>query len=216
MVTANPKTQVTVGVLALQGAFIEHMHMLRSIPSVKDIIAVRTKEQLASVDCLIIPGGESSAMALIAERCGMLQPLRDFVRNKPTWGTCAGMIMLADEATSTKKGGQELLGGLRICVNRNQFGSQKDSFTTDLHFPSILGDKQPFKAVFIRAPIITKILDEENVEILCRLEAKVGNTDAETIVAVRQQHLMATAFHPELTPDNRLHQYFVHLALQYQ
>ncbi|ORX62938.1 SNO glutamine amidotransferase [Hesseltinella vesiculosa] len=213
MVSTEPINQVTVGVLALQGAFIEHIHMLRSIPGVKQVIEVRTKAHLESVDCLIIPGGESSAMALIAERSGMLEPLRQFVRTKPTWGTCAGMIMLSDEATNAKQGGQELLGGLHVRVNRNQFGSQKDSFKTNLHFPTILGEKQSFPAVFIRAPVISKILDD-SVEVLSRLEAKVGQTDAETIVAVRQGNMLATAFHPELTSDNRLHQYFVHLALQ--
>ncbi|KAI8086518.1 PdxT/SNO family [Halteromyces radiatus] len=213
MVTDQPT--IIVGVLALQGAFIEHIHMLQNIPSVKQVLAVRTEEQLNSVDCLVIPGGESTAMALIAERCNLLEPLRTFVRNKPTWGTCAGMIMLADEATGAKKGGQQLLGGLSICVNRNQFGTQKDSFETMLHFPTILGENQPFHAVFIRAPIITAVKSDD-VEILSRLESKVGQTDAETIVAVRQGHLMATAFHPELTRDNRLHQYFVHLALQHK
>ncbi|CAO3616380.1 unnamed protein product [Cunninghamella echinulata] len=154
-------------------------------------------------------------MALIAEQCQMLEPLKSFVREKPTWGTCAGMIMLADEATGAKKGGQQLLGGLAICVNRNQFGTQKDSFETKLHFPTILGENQPFHAVFIRAPVISAIKSDK-VEILSRLESKVGSTDAETIVAVRQEHLLATAFHPELTHDNRLHQYFVHIALQYK
>ncbi|ORZ12323.1 PdxT/SNO family [Absidia repens] len=215
MVSEQTSPTVVVGVLALQGAFLEHMHMLQNIPSVKEVLAVRTEEQLNSVDCLIIPGGESTAMALIAERCNMLEPLRAFVRNKPTWGTCAGMIMLADEATGAKKGGQQLLGGLSICVNRNQFGTQKDSFETMLHFPTVLGENRPFHAVFIRAPVITAI-KADDVEVLSRLESKVGQTDAETIVAVRQGHLMATAFHPELTRDNRLHQYFVHLALQHK
>ncbi|KAI9302538.1 PdxT/SNO family [Cunninghamella echinulata] len=215
MVSEDITPKIKVGVLALQGAFLEHIHMLQTIPTVKEIIPVRTKEQLDSVDCLIIPGGESTAMALIAERCQMLEPLKSFVREKPTWGTCAGMIMLADEATGAKKGGQQLLGGLAICVNRNQFGTQKDSFETKLHFPTILGENQPFRAVFIRAPVISAIKSDK-VEILSRLESKVGSTDAETIVAVRQGHLLATAFHPELTHDNRLHQYFVHIALQHK
>ncbi|CAO3608805.1 unnamed protein product [Cunninghamella blakesleeana] len=215
MVSEDITLKIKVGVLALQGAFIEHIHMLQTIPNIKEVVTVRTKEELDSVDCLIIPGGELTAMALIAERCNMLEPLRQFVKEKPTWGTCAGMIMLADEATSAKKGGQQLLGGLHICVNRNQFGTQKDSFETKLHFPTVLGENQPFRAVFIRAPIITAIKSDD-VEVLSRLESKVGSTDAETIVAVRQGHLLATAFHPELTHDNRLHQYFVHLALQYK
>ncbi|KAF7723002.1 hypothetical protein EC973_002418 [Apophysomyces ossiformis] len=206
--------RIKIGVLALQGAFLEHIHMLDRIPEVEEVIAVKTQEQLAKVDALIIPGGESTAMALIAERCQMLEPLRNFVREKPTWGTCAGMIMLANEATGAKKGGQQLLGGLDICVNRNQFGTQKDSFITNLHLPEILGD-DVFSAVFIRAPVIAEIKSDK-VQVVGRLEKAVGQTDAETIVAVKQGHLFATAFHPELTRDDRLHQYFTKLALSYK
>lgn len=187
--------------------------MLNNLDLVEEAIPVRTLEQLNAVDALIIPGGESTAMALIAERCQLLEPLREFVRRKPTWGTCAGMILLANEATSTKKGGQQLLGGLEIAVNRNQFGTQKDSFDTMLHMPELVGD-EPFRAVFIRAPIITAVLSD-NVKVVARLEQAVGQTEAETIVAVRQGHLFATAFHPELTHDDRLHRYFVNVALQH-
>ncbi|KAL9547564.1 hypothetical protein MBANPS3_006106 [Mucor bainieri] len=207
-------TPITVGVLALQGAFIEHIHMLNRIPEVKEAIPVRTEEQLNSVDCLIIPGGESTAMALIAERCNMLEPLRAFVQKKPTWGTCAGMIMLAKEATGAKKGGQQLFNGLDVVVNRNQFGSQKESFRTQLHLPELLGD-EPFDAVFIRAPIIAEIKSPK-VKIGGRLEHKHGQTEAETAVAVIEDHLFATAFHPELTSDNRLHQFFVNMAIKHK
>ncbi|CAG8711087.1 5366_t:CDS:1, partial [Acaulospora colombiana] len=106
------------------GAFQEHIHMLQNIPQVASVYTVRTAEQLRLIDALIIPGGESTTMALVAERSGIWDDLREFVRTKPTWGTCAGMILLANEATKTKKGGQKLLGGLDITVNRNQFGSQ--------------------------------------------------------------------------------------------
>ncbi|KAG2189151.1 hypothetical protein INT44_004293 [Umbelopsis vinacea] len=215
MVVNQPVTHVKVGVLALQGAFIEHIHTLNNIAEVTEAIPVRTEEQLNSVDALIIPGGESTAMALIAERCNMLEPLRAFVRSKPTWGTCAGMILLADEASKTKRGGQQLLGGLHISVNRNQFGSQKESFETDLYMPEVLGGDTPFHAVFIRAPIITEIKSDK-VKVLCKLGNQVGSTNAETIVAVQQNHLMATAFHPELTSDDRLHRYFVGIALQHK
>ena len=197
----------------MQGAFLEHIHMLKNLPIVSDAIPIRTTDQLQSVDALIIPGGESTAMALIAERCGILEPLREFVKTKPTWGTCAGMIMLANEATSAKKGGQQLIGGLAIRVNRNQFGTQKESFETKLHMPEIVGET-PFHAIFIRAPVISDILSED-VKVVGRLEQKVGQTEAETIIAVRQGHLFATAFHPELTYDNRLHSYFVNFALEY-
>lgn len=200
---------------ALQGAFIEHIHTLNNIAEVTEAIPIRTKEQLDSVDALIIPGGESTAMALIAERCGMLEPLREFVRSKPTWGTCAGMILLADEASQTKRGGQQLLGGLHIAVNRNQFGSQKESFETNLYMPEVLGSDEPFHAVFIRAPIITE-LKSDKVKVLGKLGNQVGSTGAETIVAVQQDHLMATAFHPELTRDDRLHRYFVRVALKHK
>lgn len=199
---------------ALQGAFIEHMHMLKKIPQVKDVIAVRTEEQLKQIDALIIPGGESTSMALIAERCNMLEPLRAFVQQKPTWGTCAGMIILAKEAHGAKKGGQQLLNALDVSVNRNQFGSQKESFKTLLHLPDILG-QEPFDAVFIRAPVISEI-KSPNVKVVGRLEQKVGQTEAETAVAVLQDHLFATAFHPELTNDNRLHEFFVNLAIKYK
>ncbi|KAI7870763.1 PdxT/SNO family [Spinellus fusiger] len=207
-------SKMNIGVLALQGAFLEHLHMLRDIPEVASAIAVRTAEELGSVDALIIPGGESTSMALIAERSNMLEPLRTFVQTKPTWGTCAGMIMLANEATGAKQGGQQLVGGIDICVNRNQFGTQKESFATSLHLPDILGDEL-FNAIFIRAPVISHIKSDK-VKVVGRLERQVGNTTAETIVAVRQEHLFATAFHPELTRDNRLHHYFVQLALSYK
>ncbi|KAI8969039.1 PdxT/SNO family [Mycotypha africana] len=209
----NDSKTITVGVLALQGAFIEHIHMLKRIPKVKDVIPVKTEEQLNSVDCLIIPGGESTSMALIAERCNMLEPIRAFVQKKPTWGTCAGMIMLAKEATGAKKGGQQLFNALDVVVNRNQFGSQKESFQTMLHLPEILGE-EPFAAVFIRAPVIAEIKSPK-VKVVGRLEQKHGQTEAETAVAVLQDHLFATAFHPELTNDLRLHEFFVDMAVKY-
>ncbi|KAI9486560.1 MAG: PdxT/SNO family [Benjaminiella poitrasii] len=205
---------LVAGVLALQGAFIEHIHMLNRIPEVKEAIPVRTEEQLNSVDCLIIPGGESTAMALIAERCNMLEPIRQFVQQKPTWGTCAGMIMLAKEATGAKRGGQQLFNALDVVVNRNQFGSQKESFQTMLHLPELVGE-EPFAAVFIRAPVIKEIKSPK-VKIVGRLEQKHGQTEAETAIAVIEDHLFATAFHPELTNDGRLHQFFVNMALKYK
>jgi 5'-phosphate synthase pdxT subunit len=200
--------------LALQGAFLEHLNMLNKLEHVKTAIPVRTKEQLDSVDALIIPGGESTAMALIAERCNLLEPLREFVQKKPTWGTCAGMIMLANEARGAKKGGQQLIGGLDVCVNRNNFGTQKESFMTDLHLPELVGEK-PFSAVFIRAPVIAEIKSDK-VKVVGRLERNVGQTDAETAIAVLEGHLFATAFHPELTNDDRLHRFFVDFALKQQ
>jgi len=179
---------VTIGVLALQGAFSEHVQLLRaaadSLPHVHwAFLEVRTPAELARCDGLILPGGESTTMALVAARSGLLEPLRDFVkypiprtiwllqstltlrrvRRKPTWGTCAGLILLAESANRTKKGGQDLLGGLDVRVNRNHFGRQVESFQANLQL-SFLGhtvDKsanEPYRCVFIRAPVVEKIL----------------------------------------------------------
>ncbi|KAL9085194.1 MAG: hypothetical protein Q9165_007725 [Trypethelium subeluteriae] len=171
--------RVTVGVLALQGAFSEHLQLLRlaGVSLLNDdsdktawaFTEVRTEEQLLRCDALIIPGGESTTMSLVAERSGLLEPLRDFVKasRKPTWGTCAGLILLAESANRTKKGGQELIGGLDVRVNRNHFGRQVESFEADLDLPfletsnnsNITGTKvKPFHSVFIRAPVVEKIL----------------------------------------------------------
>ncbi|PKY40098.1 SNO glutamine amidotransferase, partial [Rhizophagus irregularis] len=205
--------QFKFGVLALQGAFQEHIHMLQNISQVSSAIPIRKAEQLETIDALIIPGGESTTMALIAERSGLMEPLRKFVRDeKPTWGTCAGMILLANEANKVKKGGQDLIGGLNITVNRNQFGSQIDSFESLLHINHITTSSDDlFPAIFIRAPIISSI-NSSNVEVLARLEHDIGETDASSIVAVRQGSLLGTAFHPELTNDDRIHKYFVQLT----
>ncbi|RGB33177.1 PdxT/SNO family [Rhizophagus diaphanus] len=207
------QSQFKFGVLALQGAFQEHIHMLQNISQVSSAIPIRKAEQLETIDALIIPGGESTTMALIAERSGLMEPLRKFVRDeKPTWGTCAGMILLANEANKVKKGGQDLIGGLNITVNRNQFGSQIDSFESLLHINHITTSSDDlFPAIFIRAPIISSI-NSSNVEVLARLEHDVGETDASSIVAVRQGSLLGTAFHPELTNDDRIHKYFVQLT----
>ncbi|CAG8556055.1 8793_t:CDS:2 [Funneliformis caledonium] len=212
----NRSRRFHFGILALQGAFQEHIHMLQNIPQVSSAIPIRKVEQLATIDALIIPGGESTTMALIAERSGLMEPLREFVRSgKPTWGTCAGMILLANEANKTKKGGQSLIGGLDITVNRNQFGSQIDSFESALRIENVTTSSDHlFPAVFIRAPIISSI-NSPDIEVLARLEHNVGETDTSAIVAVKQDNLLATAFHPELTNDDRLHKYFVQLTQDY-
>ncbi|KAF2842981.1 pyridoxine [Patellaria atrata CBS 101060] len=163
---------ITVGVLALQGAFSEHIQLLRQAamtikPATPEspnfqFVEVRTQDELSKCDALIIPGGESTAISLVAARSGLLEPLRDFVKveRKPTWGTCAGLILLAESANRTKKGGQELIGGLDVRVERNHFGRQLDSFATDLKLPFLDPDvdAKPFKSVFIRAPVVEKIL----------------------------------------------------------
>ena len=194
----------TIGVLALQGAFREHAAMLAQVGA--KVIEVRKPKQLEGLDGLVIPGGESTAMGLIAERWGLVEPLRAWVHSgHPTWGTCAGMIMLAERASGQKEGGQTLLGGLDVTVNRNHFGRQLQSFETQLNVP-ILGD-EPVHAVFIRAPGIVSVGD--GVEILARF----GESEADrVIVAVRQGPILATAFHPELTDDLRWHQIFVEMC----
>ena len=199
---------VTIGVLALQGAFREHIHKLQQLGV--NAIEVRKPEALEGLDALIIPGGESTAMALVAERWGMVGPLRAWVHGgRPTWGTCAGMILLSNRATGQKQGGQQLLGGLDVTVNRNYFGRQLDSFETMLTVPS-LGDP-PVHALFIRAPAIVE--SGPDVEILATTAApeKSQSDAALPIVAVRQGPILATAFHPELTDDLRWHQLFLQM-----
>ncbi|SNX88007.1 related to Sno-type pyridoxine vitamin B6 biosynthetic protein SNO1 [Melanopsichium pennsylvanicum] len=161
---------ITIGVLAIQGAFREHAshvnrlqslhphHMIRST-------LVRTPEQLADCDALIIPGGESTAISLGCERIGLLEPIRKWVRDgKPVWGTCAGMIMLAREASGGKKGGQQLIGGVDVRVGRNGFGSQIDSFETGLTIHGLEREQEPFNGVFIRAPVVDALLLPSDLE----------------------------------------------------
>ena len=196
----------TIGVLALQGAFAEHIKMLRQLGVTAR--EVRKPDELDGLDGLIIPGGESTSMALIAERWGLVQPLKAWVgTGKPTWGTCAGMILLSDRATGQKQGGQALIGGLDVTVNRNYFGRQIDSFEADLTVPA-LGDP-PVHAVFIRAPAITGT--GAGVEVLADLTDNAGQTVA---VAVQAGPILATAFHPELTDDLRWHALFVRMVTE--
>lgn len=190
-----------IGVLALQGAFLEHIKMVKLLGA--NVFEIRKEEQMANLDGLIIPGGESTSMALIAERWGLVEPLRKWVHSdKPTWGTCAGMILLSTDATGQKQGGQTLIGGLDVLVDRNHFGRQVDSFETDL-VAEVIGI-EPFRAIFIRAPAITNTGSE--VEILAAVQNKNGQ---QVIAAVRQGSILATAFHPELTSDLRWHRYFL-------
>ena len=191
-ITRLTETEMKIGVLALQGAFIEHINMLRQLGI--DTAEVRLPHQLADLAGLIIPGGESTTIGKLASFYGLIEPLRRFARSKPTWGTCAGMIFLAKDIGIDE---QPILGAMDIMVDRNAFGRQIDSFETDLDITGITGE--PFHAVFIRAPVVTSV--GETVEVLAKL------ADGR-IVAVRQEHLLATAFHPELTADLRLHSLF--------
>ncbi|MBL8154824.1 MAG: pyridoxal 5'-phosphate synthase glutaminase subunit PdxT [Anaerolineae bacterium] len=185
-----------IGVLALQGAFIEHEKKVRELGA--EAVEVRLPEDLEGLDGLIIPGGESTTIGKLAVEYGLIEPLRAFAHEKPTWGTCAGMIFLAKDIGIDR---QPILGLMDMQVNRNAFGRQIDSFEVDLRI-SALGEK-PFHAVFIRAPAVTAV--GPGVEVLARLEDG-------RIVAAQSGHLLATAFHPELTNDTRLHAYFLHLA----
>lgn len=181
-----------IGVLALQGAFIEHIaHLKRLGVSTRE---VRLPEHLQGLDGLIIPGGESTTIGKLATTYGLIEPLREFASQRPTWGTCAGMIFLAKHLSND---GQPILGLMDIHVDRNAFGRQVDSFQVAL---TVKGLEAPFPAVFIRAPVVTRA--DEGVEVLATL-------DDGRIVAVKQGHLLATAFHPELTDDMRLHQQFL-------
>ncbi len=191
---------VRIGVLALQGAFAEHIAILRRLGA--DAVEVRAPHQLDGLDGLILPGGESTTMGLVAERWGLVEPLRAWVHGgKPTWGTCAGMILLAEHATGQKQGGQPLIGGLHVTVNRNYFGRQADSFETMLAVPTFDPPESP--GIFIRAPAITAV--GEDVEVLAQLPGPL-------YVAVAQGPILATAFHPELTPDMRWHARFMAMA----
>ena len=193
----------TIGILALQGAFAEHGAMIRALGAAA--VEVRKPAQLDGLDGLILPGGESTTMGLIAERQGMAPPLRAWVHGgRPTWGTCAGMILLADRVTDQKAGGQPLIGGLDVTVNRNYFGRQSESFEALLDAPQL--GAAPFRAVFIRAPAIVEY--GPNVAAL----ATVPGRDATVVVAVRQGQILATAFHPELTNDPRWHELFLQMV----
>ncbi|MFQ5422093.1 MAG: pyridoxal 5'-phosphate synthase glutaminase subunit PdxT [Anaerolineae bacterium] len=189
---------MTIGVLALQGAFIEHIKMLRGLGV--DAVEVRLPEQLAGLDGLIIPGGESTTIGKLAVMYGMMAPLRRFAREKAMWGTCAGMIFMAKEIGID----QPLLGVMDIVVERNAFGRQVDSFETGLEVSVFAnGQARPFPAVFIRAPRL--IAAKGTAQIIAALPDG-------TAVAAQQGKLLATSFHPELTNDNRFHEYFLQLA----
>lgn len=188
-----------IGVLAVQGDVREHCAALDALGV--DQIRVRRATELQSVDGLIIPGGESSVMDKLTRVFGLSSPLKEAIRSGlPVYGTCAGLIMLANTVLDGISG-QTTLGGLDIDVRRNAFGSQVDSFETDLDVP-VLGPA-PVHAVFIRAPVVERV--GAGVTVLARV-------DGERIVAVEQGNLLGTAFHPEMTGDLRFHEYFVRMV----
>lgn len=190
---------MTVGVLALQGDFREHIVMLVEL-GVK-AVEVRTAEELEAVDALVIPGGESTTIGRLASIYGLMEPVRErCAAGMPTLGTCAGMIFLA---SSTTDGDQPQLGALDAQVRRNAFGRQVDSFEADI---DVLGFDTPMHAVFIRAPWMEKI--GSDVEVLAEVTDLSGDTHP---VVVRQGRILATSFHPELVADTRLHEMLVAL-----
>jgi 5'-phosphate synthase pdxT subunit len=194
----------TIGVLALQGDVREHLTMLERAGA--RAVKVRRPEELAHVDGIVMPGGESTTMAKLARAFDLFEPLRDALRGgMPAFGTCAGMILLADRI----EGGtadQETFGGLDVVVRRNAFGRQVDSFEAEL---AVTGFDAPFHALFIRAPWVEKVGHDVQVVATVAAGEAMGR-----IVAVRQAHLLATSFHPEITGDHRFHQLFVEQVAQ--
>ena len=199
LAASSPERKPTVGVLALQGDFAEHMAALGrlGVPAAQ----VRTAPELAQVDGLVIPGGESTTMARLMDVYGLRAPLIAHSQaGKPIWGTCAGMILLAGRLVEARP---QPLGLMDLVVHRNAFGRQVDSFEADLAVEELTGG--PFRAVFIRAPVVCEA--GAGVRVLARLNDG-------RMVAVRQDHLLGTAFHPELTDDLRLHRYFTDMVVE--
>jgi 5'-phosphate synthase pdxT subunit len=189
-----------IGVLALQGDFLEHQKILSKLAV--EAPEVRLADELDGLNGLIIPGGESTTIGKLAVDFGLMEPLRNFARSHPVWGTCAGSIFLSKDVRRD----QPLLGVMDIQVARNAFGRQVDSFETDITFPvlsELSSDNPPFRAVFIRAPLIEKVGNDA---------LAIGWLPEGAIIAARQGHLLATSFHPELTDDDRFHRYFLEMA----
>ena len=189
-----------IGVLALQGDFAEHISVLQRLSI--EAVEVRLPGQLEDLDGLIIPGGESTTIGMLAEDYGLIEPLRRFGRQKAIWGTCAGAIFLSKDARRE----QPLLSMMDIQVERNAFGRQIASFETELDVPALArvnGVGKPYHAIFIRAPLIESVWGDAQ---------SLATLDDGRIVAAQQGKLLATSFHPELTADNRFHRYFLLLA----
>ncbi len=185
-----------VGVLALQGDFREHLAVLGSLGA--EAVAVRRPEELESIDGLVIPGGESSVIDKLSRLFGVAEPLTAAIASGlPVYGTCAGLIMIADTVLDSIAG-QQSFGGLDVAVRRNAFGSQLDSFETDIDIP-VLGEP-PVHAVFIRAPVVESVGPATTV---------LASLADGRIVAVEQGNLLGTSFHPEMTGDTRFHEYFL-------
>jgi 5'-phosphate synthase pdxT subunit len=192
--------QLKIGVLALQGSFQEHLVVLEKIGT--KTVEIRLPEQLQNIDGLIIPGGESTTIGKLLVDFKLLEPLRKFGKKKAIWGTCAGAILLSKDAQRT----QPLLELMNITVDRNAFGRQISSFETSLDIPAldqISPGSTKFPGIFIRAPLIDSISGEAK---------SLSALPDGRIVAAQENHLLATAFHPELTDDDRIHRYFLRLV----
>lgn len=187
-----------VGVLALQGDFREHLAVLADLGA--DAVPVRRARELEEVDGLVIPGGESTVMDKLSRSFGLREPLQERIADGlPVYGTCAGLIMLADRVLDALPD-QLTLGGLDVTVRRNAFGNQLDSFETDLDVPVL--DGPPVHAAFIRAPVVDEVGPAAE---------PVATLDDGRVVAVRQGNLLGTSFHPEITGETRFHRYFLTL-----
>ncbi|WP_040712264.1 pyridoxal 5'-phosphate synthase glutaminase subunit PdxT [Paenibacillus curdlanolyticus] len=184
-----------IGVLALQGAVVEHIRSLELAGA--EAVAIKRVEELEGLDGLVVPGGESTTIGKLMRKYGFIEAIREFsAQGKAVFGTCAGLIVLASEIEGQDEAHLELMN---MKVQRNAFGRQRESFETDLN---VTGINEPIRAVFIRAPLIAEV--GEGVEVI--------STYKDEIVAARQNHLLACSFHPELTDDYRLHAYFVDMA----
>jgi pyridoxal 5'-phosphate synthase pdxT subunit len=201
------RTAPVVGVFALQGDVREHAAALTA--SGARAVLVRRPTELEGLDGVVLPGGESTTMSKLAVAFELLEPLRAAVRSGlPAYGSCAGMIMLADRILDGRPD-QETVGGIDMTVRRNAFGRQVDSFEAEIAFAAV--SAEPMHAVFIRAPWVESV--GERVEVLARVPVADAPAGGEArIVAVRQGHLLATSFHPELTGDTRVHRYFVDIV----
>lgn len=185
-----------IGVLALQGDFREHLNVLQQLG--ETAVAVKTPEQLEHIAGLIIPGGESSVIDKLSRLYGLAEPIRSAIAaGMPVYGTCAGLIMLADTVLDAIEG-QQSFGGLDVAVRRNAFGSQAESFETTISVPEL--GEAPVNAVFIRAPVVESMGPQVRA---------LATLDDGRVVAVEQGALMGTSFHPEITGDTRFHEYFV-------
>jgi len=197
----TPDPRLTIGVLAVQGDFAEHAAMLRRADPDVAVVEVRTPADLDGLDGLIVPGGESTTIGKLLVAYGLEQPIRRAAEDGlPVWGTCAGMILLARDIVGGEPDGR--IGLMDLTAQRNAFGRQVDSFEVDLAFEGL---DRPIHAVFIRAPLVQRV--GAAAKPLAILEDG-------RVVAARQGNLLATAFHPELTPDTRLHAWFINICRQ--